>query len=109
MEPITLATVTAALTVLGNESMKGFASEAGKAIWNRAKTILGWSEEPKTEELPQAIATKLQEDESAAQEIVHLLQTSNHDETSVQMINSLVQNLTAEKVVVAGRVETITF
>ena len=105
MDPVTLSTVTAALTVLGTECAKGIASKAGQDIWAKAKSLLGWTEEPPAANLPQAVATKLLDNEPLMGEIVNLLSHSNNEDSSVQIIGSLVQNLRAEKVVVAGKVD----
>lgn len=105
MEPVTLATVTAALTLLGTECAKGIASQVGKDIWTKAKNLFGWTEEPKPAELPQTIATRLQNDDVLSSQIIKLLQEAKNTDASMQMIGSLVNNLTAGKVVVAGKVE----
>ncbi|MBI5572062.1 MAG: hypothetical protein HY914_19115 [Desulfomonile tiedjei] len=106
MEPVTLATVTAGLTVLGTECAKGVASQAGKEIWSKVKGLFGWRQEPNLSELPHNVATRLQSDEALVGQIIRLLQDVNQDDASLQMIGSLVSNLAAEKVVVvAGNVE----
>lgn len=43
MEPLTLATLTGAVTVLASEVGKGIASEAGKSAWGRIKSLFNWS------------------------------------------------------------------
>lgn len=105
MDPVTLATVTAALTLVGTEATKGVASQAGKDIWGRAKQLLGWSKEPSQEEMPKAIASQLNGNDVLLNEVVALLQGAQSSEPSVQMIGSLVGTLIAEKAVVANRIE----
>ena len=46
MEPLTLATLTAAVTVLATEVGKGAAAEAGKSAWGKIKSLFKWSAEP---------------------------------------------------------------
>jgi hypothetical protein len=41
IDPVTLATITSAVTVLGNEYLKGVGSEAGKTIWIAVKLLFG--------------------------------------------------------------------
>ena len=105
MDPIVLATATAALTVLGTETAKGMASQAGKDIWSKVKGLLGWTKEPAAPELPKAIATKLSSDEALLAQIVKLLSEAKAPDSSVQMAGSLVGSLTDEKAVVAQKIE----
>ena len=105
VDPISLATVTAALTVLGTECAKGLASQAGKDLWSRAKQLFDWTKDPDTPELPKAIATKLHSDEALLDQIITLLQDTKRADPSIQMIGSLVGSLTAKNVVVAQSVQ----
>jgi hypothetical protein len=81
------------------------ASQAGKDIWSRAKGLLGWTKEPETQELPKAIATKLNTDQALLGEVIKLLQGAKAPDSSVQMAGSLVGTLSAEKAIVAQRIE----
>lgn len=105
MDPITLATATSALTLLGTECAKGAAAETGKDIWLRAKKLLGWTKEPEANELPKAIATKLNGDEELLSQIVDLLAKAPVPDLSTQIAGSLVGNLRSEKTVVAQKIE----
>jgi hypothetical protein len=105
VDPISLATVTAALTLLGTECAKGIASQAGKEIWSKAKGLLGWTTEPDTQELPKAIATKLQVDQALLDKVITLLHDAEKTDASVQMIGSLVGSLTAERAIIAQKIE----
>jgi hypothetical protein len=107
MDPVTLATVTAALTLLGTECAKGLASQAGKDLWSRAKGLLGWTKEPNAQELPKAIATKLNTDQALMGQIITLLREAKTGDSTVQMVGSLVGDLSAEKAVVAQYVERL--
>ena len=46
-----LATITAAVSVLGNEYLKGIAGEAGKATWSAVKSLFGWTSDPHPAEI----------------------------------------------------------
>lgn len=46
MEPLTLATLTAAVTVLALEVGKGAAAEAGKSASGKIKSLIRWSPDP---------------------------------------------------------------
>jgi len=89
IDPISLATVTAALTVLGTETAKGVASEAGKNIWTKTKDLLGWTTDPDATALPKAIAARLHGDEALFDRILTLLQDAKTGDTSVQMVGPL--------------------
>mgnify|MGYP005635612045 FL=1 len=96
MDPITLATVTAALTVLATECSKGAAKEVGEDLWTKAKSLLGWKKQPATTDLASAIAEKLHSDQDLMREMVKLLQQTN----SVENVSALVQNVSAKKLVI---------
>jgi hypothetical protein len=106
MDPITLATATSAVTLLGTECAKGLASEAGKNLWSRMKALFGWTNEPDARELAKAIAMKLHSDQALLDQVITLFQGAKGD-SSIQMIGSLVGSLTAEKVVVAQEINNI--
>jgi hypothetical protein len=74
MDPVTLATVTSGVTLLAAESAKGLAGQAGQDIWFKIKSILGWREDPALEQVAPEAATRLQNDDLAAREILRLLQ-----------------------------------
>ena len=102
MDPITLATVTSAVSVLGMECAKGMAGVAGKDLWDKIKSRLGFQGEPKTSELAQSVASRLASDEKLAAEIVALLKEHAGTGSSA---GALVGSIDAEKVVVATRID----
>ncbi len=59
MDPVTLATVTAALTALGTEAAKATAAEAGKNAWAAVRRLFGWSKDPPKPSLAPTIARQL--------------------------------------------------
>jgi len=97
MDPITLATVTAAATTLGTECLKGMASESGKDLWGRIKSLFGWKEDPALPEIADKIARRLEADATLSKELIALLQ-SRPSETASQLVGHIV----AEKVIVIG-------
>jgi hypothetical protein len=100
MEPIALATVTAGVTVVAMEAVKGFATEAGKETWGLLKRLFGWSADPPLEEIAPAVAARLQSDPEIARQVVALLQQHQGDVTTAAAI---VGRVTAEKVVAIGQ------
>lgn len=101
MDPVTLATITSAVTVLATECSKGIAAEAGKDLWAKIKALLEWKDEPPPSQLSEKIATELQNQPSVALQIVELLKNNAKSISA----GALVTNLTAEKVVVAQRID----
>jgi hypothetical protein len=101
MDPVALAAVTSAVTVLGTKVAEGAASEAGKSLWGRVKELLGWKGEPPSAEIATRAAEHLQNHPEDAPTIIQLLQ---QDKGSVGM---LVGHIDAEKVVVARKIDTI--
>ena len=99
MEPITLATVTSALTVMASEFAKGSLSEAGKDAWSKIKGLFGWKAEPAAAELAPRIAQHLQQDDQLARQVILLLR-----EQPVGTASTLVGSIDAEKVVVADTI-----
>ena len=99
MDPILLATITSAITLIGSEVAKGAASKAGETLWAKIKSMLGFGHDPSPTDLAPEIARKLAADPELAKKIVELLQA--HPESS-QQASALVQSIDAEKVIVAG-------
>lgn len=109
MEPTSLAAVTSALTFLGTECSKGMASEAGKSLWKRVIALFGWTKEPSIDRLNSSIDSKLQSDVELLKQLAKLLQESDYNsDPSSQKFGSLVNNIVAQKVVVAKNINNIT-
>jgi hypothetical protein len=101
MDPVTLATVTAAVSVLATECAKGIASSAGKDLWGKIKSLFGWQSEPQPSELAGSIASELQKDPRRAGEVLALLkQVGSANSFSA----SLVDKIDAEKVIAAQQI-----
>ena len=97
MDPVTLATITSAVTVLASECAKGAAGEAGKDIWGKIKALFTWKDDPPLSSLSEKIAKEIQGDPSVAAQIVELLKSDAGSGNA----GTLVSNITAKKVVVA--------
>jgi hypothetical protein len=97
MDPVTLATITAGVSVLASECAKGVAGEAGKDLWTRIKKRLGFQQEPELPMLAPAVAQKLSEDESAAKDVIELLR--NHA-SAAPTAAAMIGQINAERVVV---------
>jgi hypothetical protein len=96
MDPVALATITSAVSVLATESAKGLAGQAGKDTWARIKSVLGWKDDPAPEKLAPAVAERLANDDDAARAVVMLLR----ENASVGSAAAIVGNINAERVVV---------
>jgi hypothetical protein len=108
MDPITLATITSAVTVLATEAGKASASEAGKSAWAGIKRALGWTtqgQEPKPTDLPMAVATRLRDEPDLAKLVLQLLQATPAE---VSASRALVERIDAKNVmVISGNVSGV--
>ncbi len=102
MEPVTLAMLTSAVTVLALEVGKGAAAEAGKSAWGRIKALFKWSADPPEADLSADIAKALQANEALARQVVEILQAQ-----STGTASNLVGTINADKVVVADKIDTV--
>jgi hypothetical protein len=101
MDPITIAAVTSAVTVLGTKVAEGAASEAGKTLWGSIKGLFGWTSEPPLAEIAMRAAECLRDHPEHAAQVIQLLQ---QDKGAVGM---LVGKIDADKVVVAQKIDTV--
>ena len=99
MDPVVLATVTSAVTLVASEAAKGVAGTAGKDLWGRIRSRLGWKDDPPLPEVAPKVAERLRDDEETAREIVRLLQ--GHSTSSGAA--AIVGNVSAEKLTVIGQ------
>jgi hypothetical protein len=106
IEPVALASITSAVTLLGSEFIKGVAGDASKATWSKIKQLLGWSVDPPVEEIPQKVATALTASPEVAEQLVKLLKEANAGSAS-GMVGSI--NAAGGKVVVAQTIVANTF
>lgn len=96
MDPVALATVTSAVTMLASEAGKGLAGEAAKDLWGRIRSRLGLAKEPPMEELAPTVARALSDNEAAASDVVRMLQQHAGQAGDAA---SLVGRIDAEKVI----------
>jgi hypothetical protein len=97
-DPVTLATVTTALTHLALKALDGTLGEAGKALWNTITQKLGWSTVPTADSLPTAIATQLKDNAALTSELVALLEAN----PEVGTASAIVGHIQARNVITAG-------
>jgi hypothetical protein len=89
LDPVAMATITSAVSVLGTEYLKGVGTEAGKATWNKLKSLLGWKEDPPAEEIPHAVATSLKTSPDLAQKILELLKDNRAAGVAASMVGKI--------------------
>lgn len=104
IDPVALASITAAVSVLGNEYLKGFASEAGKGTWSGVKALFGWTSDPAPAEIPEKVATALTASPDIAEKLLELLKSSQTG-TATAMVGKLEVN--GGKVVIANTITTL--
>jgi hypothetical protein len=104
VDPVTLATVTAAVANLGLEAGKQVLSDTGKHLWGKVKRALGWEKDPAPEELAESAAEKMKDRPELVKEVLALLKAE-----STQSVGQLVGKIDADKVVVAGEINTTNF
>jgi CHASE3 domain sensor protein len=104
LDPVSLAALTSAITLVGQDYAKGIASEAGKATWERIKSLFGWHAEPPLAAIPERVAAGITASPEIAEELLKLLK-----QAPSQAAASLVQNvtITGGKVVMAQNIETL--
>jgi hypothetical protein len=104
MDPISLASLTAAVSVLGNELLKGMATEAGKSAWTGIKTLFEWTSDPVPAEIPEKVAAALTTSPDIAEKLLELLK-SNQTGTATAMVAGL--EVHGGKVIIANTIGTI--
>jgi|ERR1700761_791381 len=105
IDAIVLSSITAAVSVLGNEFAKGIASEAGKSTWASVKTLLGWKSDPPVTDIPQEVASALEVSPEISEQLLQLLKQNN-----VGAASSLVGKIEVSggKVVIANSIQNLT-
>ena len=93
-------------SVLASKCAEGFASEAGKSLWEKVKVRFGWGkgEDPKPEALPAAVAEKLHGDEQLLKQVLELMR-SQPASAEVPLVGAVF----AQKSVVARTIKADTF
>jgi hypothetical protein len=88
LDPITLSSITAAVSVLGTEVAKGMASEAAKTAWEGVKKLFGWTSDPPTHEIPMQIAKAAEASPEIVGKLLELLKR-NQTGTATQLVGNL--------------------
>ena len=101
-----LATITAAVSVLGNEYLKGIAGEAGKATWSAVKSLFGWTSDPHPAEIPDKVTAALTKSPELAEKLLQVLKSDPSD-TASAMVGKI--EISGGKMVVAQTIITNTF
>ncbi|HEY1375150.1 MAG TPA: hypothetical protein VGF55_00060 [Gemmataceae bacterium] len=106
MDPVTIAAATGAVSVLASKCAEGFASEAGKSLWEKVKGLFGWGKgkEPDPAGLPTAVAERLHDDAQLLGQVLELLKTQPAS-AEVPIVGSVF----AKKSVVAQTINAGTF
>lgn len=76
VDPVVLASITSAITLLREDYVKGLASEAGKATWTGIKSLLQWHSDPAPEEIPVKVAADLASVPENVEKLLELLKRS---------------------------------
>lgn len=105
MDPIVLSSLTAAVSVIGNEYLKGIASDAAKSTWAGIKSLLGWSSDPAPADIPQKIAEATTASPELVEKLLALLK-ANQTGTATALVSNLTVN-SGGKVVVAQNITTL--
>ncbi len=106
MDPVVLSSLTAAVSVIGNEYLKGVASDAAKSTWAGIKSLFGWSSDPVPAEIPQRIADAAAASPELVEKVLALLKT-NQTGTATALVSNLSVS-SGGKVVVAQNITTLT-
>ena len=99
-----MSTLTAAVSVIGNEYFKGVASEAGKATWTGIKALFGWKFDPELAEIPAKIEAGLTTSPEMTEKLVALLKSSQTGAVTA-FVGKL--KVSGGKVVIASEVHEI--
>ncbi|MGA7414533.1 MAG: hypothetical protein WBW33_28950 [Bryobacteraceae bacterium] len=103
IDPVALATITSAVSVLGTEYLKGFSTEAGKATWTGVKALFRWASDPEPAEIPEKVATTLTASPDLTEKLLELLK-NNQTGTASAMVGKI--SVSGGKVVVANTIVT---
>jgi hypothetical protein len=76
IDPVALASITSAVSLVGNDYLKGLATEAGKATWAGIKALFGWTSDPPPAEIPNKVASALTESPDLTEKLLYILKNS---------------------------------
>lgn len=101
IDSLALSSLTAAVSVLANEYLKGMATDAGKATWNHIKSLLGWASDPTLSEIPSKVADAAVSSPEITEKLLELLK-GNQTGAATALVGKL--EVSGGKVVVAGNI-----
>lgn len=101
IDRLALSSLTAAVSVLENEYLKGIATDAGKATWAAIKALFGWTSDPSSVEVPEKLATAITTSPEIAEKLLILLK-NNQTGTATALVEKI--EVSGGKVVVAGSI-----
>jgi len=105
IDPAALASITAAVSLLGKDCMAGLATDAGKSAWAGIKSLFGWTSDPNPAEIPQKVADSLTSSPDIVEQLLALLQS--RDGTATALVGNI--EMKGGKVVVANTLITEKF
>lgn len=105
IDPNALAQITATVGIIGNEYLKGVASDAGKATWFRIKEMFGWVSDPPQAEISELAARALKESPNLTAELLELLKSDRAGKTAALVGNIEVNS--GGKVVIAASITNL--
>jgi hypothetical protein len=94
------------VAVLGNEYLRGVASEAGKSTWTGIKSLLGWTSDPGPAEIPEKVANALTASPDITEKLLQLLK-SNQTGTATAMVGKI--EASGGKIIVVNTIVTDRF
>jgi hypothetical protein len=83
IDPNALSSIAAAVSALGNEYLKGIASDAGKATWTRIRSLLGWTSDPAATEISEKVTDAVAASPEIASKLLELLRTNEIGQAGV--------------------------
>ena len=104
IDPVVLSSLTAAVSILGTDYLKGVGSEAGKATWTGIKTLFGWTSDPAPAEIPEKVTNALGASPELTEELLKLLKNGETG-AATALVGKI--EVTGGKVVVAGSVHEL--
>ena len=105
IEPVALASITSAIAVLGNEYLKGVASETARATWSGVKALFGWTSDPEPAEIPEKVARAISESPAVVEKLVDLLK-SNPSGAATALVGRI--EVSGGKVIIANTINAKT-
>jgi hypothetical protein len=106
IDPAALASITAAVSLLGKDCMAGLATDAGKSAWAGIKSLFGWTSDPDSAEIPQKVADSLTSSPDIVEQLLTLLQSRDAG-TPTALVGNI--EMKGGKVVVANTLITEKF